>query len=125
MKPEAPELCTQLQILNERIRMYAARVWQLPMTYLSVVAVTAFNIEKVPERLFASIFLIVTGILVGVILASYRNRINGLVRDTIKVEEALCLPVSSVKEMSVLSFCLYLMIILGGLGVAISFIPIN
>ena len=118
LSPAESPLCTQLDILNERIRMYAARIWQLPTAYFSAIAIAAFNIEKdTPANIVKIIsgFSVVTGIILILLLYSYRHRINKLVAYTKHIEKELAIPVTSVAYMYRAHFSLYLLIILGGM----------
>jgi|GEM_PF-5540109 len=117
-------LCTQLEILNERIRMYAGRIWQLPVIYFSGAAISIINIDKFSIgtcNYAISIFFLLAGILISSILFSYRKRINDLVGCVVKIEETVNIKeVSSVIKMGFWSFCLYLLIVIGGIIVAMS-----
>ena len=115
-------LCSQLYQFNERIRMYAARSWQLPIAYLSAVAITASNINtSTPKQIQIAIGigLFLVGCTIGVILFCYQKRINELVVITKKLESHMELTLTSVIRYEKRILFLYEFIILIAIALSV------
>lgn len=83
---------TQLEMLQNRIGLHGARMWQLPLTYLGFIAIcmTTLTIEeKVFPTFLLFILLAVLGVIMTWCLYGADRRYRQTVKDAKKLEQEL------------------------------------
>jgi len=118
--PRPESLETQLVQLNERVRMHAQRLWQLPFAYLGVIGilVTANGNGAPAPKLFWAIFaalgLVVAWSMVGCVAGIYRG-----VSALANVEKLLHLP-HTAQASPIAQYWPYFAVLFAAIGLAAS-----
>ncbi|MCH6256484.1 hypothetical protein MLD52_07990 [Puniceicoccaceae bacterium K14] len=105
-RPTDEILIAQLCQLNERIRLYTSRLWQVPFLYITAIAVfNAASTEKTDKLLLqaTSVALMLLGAVILYIIRTYEVRILQIGKDIESIEADLSL-VESIEEQPVLPY---------------------
>ncbi|MEM8995608.1 MAG: hypothetical protein AAGF23_12555 [Acidobacteriota bacterium] len=125
--PLTPEtLQAQLAQLNEKVRVYVGRLWQLPFAYLTVTGVFYVNASDVVViRLqFLAALMIVLGILSYWSTTHIERRINQTVEDIAKIEAMLGLRQTVVRWTRRMMAPYYTMIVIGVVANGLLLVPV-
>lgn len=122
----AETLHAQLAQLNEKVRVYVGRLWQLPFAYLTVTGVFFVNAgDAGTRRLFVlALLMIILGVLSFWSTTHIEGRINQTVADIDEIEQALSLRVTVVPWTRRMTAPYYTMIVIGIVANSLLLVPL-
>ena len=112
-EPSDQSLQTQLGELNEKVRFYVGRLWQLPFVYLTVTGVFFLNASSSKAYGLIAVLLISLGILSIIAIYNIHKRVNEIVEDITEVEAALSLKRTVVRWTLAMTGPYYAMLVIG------------